>query len=98
MKTFRKLKWDLIHPPYSPDIAPRDIFFLFRRFKSDLEGCNLRIKNDLMCSGMGTHPTKKLLGKGNKTIAKMLEKNVCVCVFQCQPTALLCASGSTQGG
>ena len=21
-----------------------------------------------------------------------------VCVFQCQPTALLCASGSTQGG
>ena len=24
--------------------------------------------------------------------------NVCVCVFQCQPTALLRASGSTQGG
>ena len=23
---------------------------------------------------------------------------VCVCVFQCQSTALLCASGSTQGG
>ena len=23
---------------------------------------------------------------------------MCVCVFQCQPTALLSASGSTQGG
>ena len=23
---------------------------------------------------------------------------VCVCVLQCQPTALLCPSGSTQGG
>ena len=27
-----------------------------------------------------------------------LEMCVCVCVFQCQPTALLHASGSAQGG
>ena len=26
-----------------------------------------------MCSGMSTHPTKKLMGKGNKTVVKILE-------------------------
>ena len=29
---------------------------------------------------------------------KVVNLCVCVCVFQCQTTALLCASGSTQGG
>ena len=27
-----------------------------------------------------------------------MDRDMCVCVFQCQPTALLRASGSTQGG
>jgi len=38
METLRKLKWNLLtHPPYSPDLAPRD-FYLFGRLKSDLQG------------------------------------------------------------
>ena len=36
----------------------------------------------------------------NKTQKHYMNKTIqiCVCVFQCQPTALLRASGSTQGG
>ena len=30
--------------------------------------------------------------------SRLLSKKLKVCVFQCQPTALLRASGSTQGG
>ena len=42
METIKKLKWDLLpHPPYSPDIAPSDFFFLFGRLKSGLEGSSV---------------------------------------------------------
>ena len=47
METIRKLKLDLLpHPPYSPDIAPSDIF-LFGRLKSDLETVQFEDNNAL---------------------------------------------------
>ena len=37
--------------------------------------CSEKFENTL-CPGMGTQPTKNLLGKGNKTVAKTLEKSI----------------------
>ena len=61
MKTLRKLKWNLLtHPPYSPDLAPRD-FSLFGRLKSDLQGMRFA-DNDavIQTSGVDTPPTTSL--------------------------------------
>ncbi|PNF29571.1 hypothetical protein B7P43_G01924 [Cryptotermes secundus] len=45
LETLRKLKWNLLtHPPYGPDLAPSD-FYLFGRFKSDLQGMRF-VDND----------------------------------------------------
>ena len=45
-KKLRDLGWEvLLHPPYSPDIAPSD-YHLFRSLKNFLDGVKLNSKED----------------------------------------------------
>ena len=76
MEIIRKLKWASFHPPYSPDIATSDFFFLFWRLKSDLEGVRFEDNQPVISyiqEWIRTQP-KKFLKKRNKTVAKTQEK------------------------
>ena len=62
METIRKLKWNFLpHPPY----IPKWFFFYLVDLKVTWRECSLRITMQW---------SQKVLGKGNKTVAKMLGK------------------------
>ena len=65
------------------------MFYIMILIDSEHVGTEARIKVKSILQG--------LLINTNRTEVVNVMK-VCVCVFQCLPTALLRASGSTQGG
>ena len=94
---------------YSPDISPPD-FDLFPKLKGPMRRFFLSGRafyrqypsysthEWMWCLGWNNNASQTL-GLCHREQGDYIEDVcVCVCVFQCQPTALLRASGSMQGG